>query len=42
MGDFFKYVHNNVRTLVGIDINADNLNNKCNGAASRIKYWDKS
>lgn len=36
MGDFFKYVHNNVRTLVGIDINADNLNNKCNGAASRI------
>ena len=36
MGDFFKYVNNNVRTCVGIDINADGLNNKLNGAASRI------
>ena len=36
MGDFFKYVYNNANTLVGIDINPDNLNNKCDGAATRI------
>ena len=36
MGDFFKYVKNDVHVLVGLDINGDNLHNKHNGAATRI------
>ncbi len=36
MGDFFKYVQQGTGALVGIDINPDNLNNKLDGAASRV------
>jgi hypothetical protein len=36
MGDFFKYVKNDVHVLVGLDINGDNLHNKHDGAATRI------
>lgn len=36
MGDFFKYVKNDVNVLVGLDINGDNLHNKKDGAATRI------
>jgi hypothetical protein len=36
MGDFFKYVKNDVYCLVGLDINGDNLHNKIDGAATRI------
>ena len=36
MGDFFKYVKNNVNLLIGLDINSDNIHNKYDGACTRI------
>lgn len=36
LGDFFKYVNLGVGTLVGMDLNFDNLNNKVDGAATRV------
>ena len=36
MGDFFKYVKNDVYCLVGLDINGDNLHNKIDGAVLEL------
>jgi len=36
LGDYFKYANQGAGTLVGMDINPDNLNNKLDGAASRV------
>jgi SAM-dependent methyltransferase len=36
VGDFFKYTRNGVHTFVGMDLSHDNLNNKVDGAATRI------
>jgi len=36
VGDYLKYVNYGVKALVGIDLSHDNLNNKFDGAATRI------
>jgi len=36
LGDYFKYSSLGAGTLVGMDINPDNLNNKLDGAATRV------
>ena len=41
LGDLDKYARAGVHTLVGIDINEDNINNQKNGASTRIMEMSK-
>lgn len=41
MGDYFKYLASGAATLVGLEINADNIHNRTKGAAMRLAEFQR-